>query len=184
RLLFRFLKELLAIDHERGVQVLPSWRQWLVNTDNEDTNEFQTKHDYADYRALNCCLLPFSAMYRYVMKLDLSMVEIEAVTPIQHQACAVIGLVNDYWSWPKGKAVLGDQLDRLMNGVSVLMRLDGVDERQALERVKSLAIEYESNLIKLCYDLPAADGNVRQDFRWHVHAHIRIVSKNGLWGSP
>lgn len=93
---------------------------------------------------------PYSRIIRYVMELELSPAEIQAIEPIQHQVCAIVGLVNDYCSWPKEKAAMGDQLERLMHGVSVLVRLEVVDKCKALEMIRGLAMEHEEKLIELC----------------------------------
>lgn len=88
---------------------------------------------------------PYSATIRFVMALELSPEEIESVESIQHHACAIMGLVNDYWSWPKEKAT--DM--RIMNAVTVLMRVKGIGEQEAHDSVKALAIEYECKLMEM-----------------------------------
>ncbi|KJZ76730.1 hypothetical protein HIM_04066 [Hirsutella minnesotensis 3608] len=119
---------------------------------------------------------------RFLMEIDLTEAEAESFRPVEHYATAAIVLANDYWSWPKEKAGFKGSKDTIWNLVTLLMRLRGVQEQEAREMVKGIAIEYEERAIQMCYELVAAPGSAPSDsFRRFVHAYLLLMAGNNFW---
>ncbi|KAJ6103750.1 hypothetical protein N7486_003972 [Penicillium sp. IBT 16267x] len=185
KLLVPFIRELLRYDKERAIPVLRAWRYWVQNVDSKGVDDFNTIDEYILYRTINVGLLPFDAMMRYVMELDVTPEEVELVKPIHSHACASAGLTNDYWSWTKEVANERQHKMRIMNGVTVLMKEKNIVVTEARELLKELALVYESKTADLCAKVLSLERTPppSKDFPLYVQAYLWFVAGNSYWSS-
>jgi len=53
RLLVPAIRDLLKVDHARGVRVLQGWRYWALNSESKDLKDFDNLDDYMQFRIIN-----------------------------------------------------------------------------------------------------------------------------------
>lgn len=71
-----------------------------------------------------------------------------------------------------------------MTAVTVLMRVNHVEEEEARLMVKELAIEEEVKTIEMCSKLLSAKNPPpSEDFRRYINAHLLLVAGNHLWSA-
>jgi hypothetical protein len=119
------------------------------------------------------------------MELDISDIEREYIKPFLNVAGKCYLLTNDYWSWRKEYKAFREGKSRLMNSVSLLVRLDNPQEREALKVIKNLIIEYERELITMrgCLLSQSQQRDLTKDLKLHIDAHLWWLVGNNLWSS-
>jgi hypothetical protein len=116
------------------------------------------------------------------MELHLTPEEIESTSAFGDCASRSYALTNDWWSWAKERKTLATGAGNVMNAVPIIMRLEGVSEIEALERVRSLILVYEFDLLHRRDHLLAQPG-VTEDLKTYIHALVHMCSGNSMWSS-
>ncbi|KAJ6126690.1 hypothetical protein N7523_002302 [Penicillium sp. IBT 18751x] len=182
RLFLPRLRQMLDYDYEGASLLFEGWRDWLQKADTRDEDTLESLEAYLKFREMNVAFLPYSHLTIFVLRLNITREERQAIDDFRNLAARNFSLINDYWSWAKEIRESKEGTQRMMNAVSVIMRTRQVSEEESLQIVKELAIECDQNLLKAYHDLSAQPG-ISQDFRKYLAAHLWLCAGNSYWSS-
>ncbi|KAJ5122771.1 hypothetical protein N7448_003904 [Penicillium atrosanguineum] len=141
RLFLPRLRQMLDYDYEGASLLFEGWRDWLQQADTRDENTLESLEAYLKFREMNVAFLPYSHLTIFVLRLNITREERQAIDHFRNLAARNFSLINDYWSWAKEIRESYEGVQRMMNAVT--MRMRQVSEMESLQIVKDLAIECE-----------------------------------------
>ena len=173
------VNEMLTTDHMRGLHGLMHWADWLSNCDNRTIETFPTLDSFLEHRVRNVGYQAMRGMLPYVMDMDISDADEKAIWDFHDAAGRSVCLTNDYLSWTKELRQAEKGYGHIMNTVTLLMRVEGLEMDDAHARVRELAMEYEGKALK--HRDRMLRSNLSEHIKRYLHALCWMVGGTVLW---
>ncbi|KAL4816983.1 isoprenoid synthase domain-containing protein [Aspergillus spinulosporus] len=180
----KMLLELLSIDAPCAEVVINSWKTMISTTAKQDKKRvFGSLDEYVDFRIVDMGAPFVDMLMRYGMGILLSKDEQKMIEPLVKPCYAALGLANDYFSfdieWEEFQRE-GDKTT-MTNAVRPFMQWDGLNIKQAKERVREVTNEYEQQYLRNIEEFAAGPGKERPHLLEYLKAEGYQIPGNVVW---
>lgn len=142
--------QLLLIDPNCARNVMEAWKEWAKGFNKP--RRFDSVEQYMQYRVVDSGAIVAVHLMNWAMGLDISVEELRQVGDIVDHAARALSYQNDFFSFNYEHDMfveLGGSSIGIANAVFVLADTEGLDLKEAKEKVAELGREHENAVLRL-----------------------------------
>lgn len=161
--------QLLLTDPNCAKNVMEAWKEWAKGFNKP--RRFDSVEQYMQYRVVDSGAIVAVHLMNWAMGLDISVEELRQIDDIVDHAARALSYQNDFFSFNYEHDMfveLGGNSIGIANAVFVLADTEGLDLKEAKEKVAKLGQEHENAVLRL------------KDERWENLDHKLRVCLDGI----
>lgn len=161
--------QLLLIDQDCAKNVMEAWKEWAKGFNKP--RRFDSVEQYMQYRVVDSGAIVAVHLMNWAMGLNISVEDLRQIADIVDHAARALSYQNDFFSFNYEHDMfveLGGSSIGIANAVFVLADTEGLDLKEAKNKVAQLGQEHENAVLRL------------RDERWEKVDHKLRVCLDGI----